>query len=119
MPGPRYRSRFEAEVAASMRHRGISFGYETMRLDYAIHAIYTPDFVLPNGVIVEAKGAFSQADRRKMLAVQGHHPDLDIRLLFQRADNRITGGRLTYRQWADRHGFPWAEGVVPSAWANG
>jgi hypothetical protein len=113
-----FRSRFEAEVAGSLRHRGISFGYETIHLGYQLQGVYTPDFVLPNGVVVEAKGAFSPADRRKMLAVREAHPELDIRLLFQRASARIVGGKLSCGAWATRNGFTWAEGVIPSAWAD-
>ena len=31
---------------------------------------YTPDFVLPNGVIIETKGRFVAADRRKHLEIK-------------------------------------------------
>ena len=116
----RYRSGFEASVAASLTHRGLAFGYETTPLPYTIQAVYTPDFVLPNGVIVETKGLFDSDDRRKMLAVKAQHPGLDIRLCFQKADVRLSRAprSLTYAQWATRHKFPWCEGNIPTAWTD-
>lgn len=79
---------------------------------------YIPDFVLANGVIVETKGRLTQPDRAKMLNVVRDNPDLDIRFVFQRAGNRITRSKnsLTYWQWAEKHGFPWAQGTIPEEW---
>ena len=97
------------------------FGYEVQALAYTISAVYTPDFVLPNGVIVETKGLFDSDDRRKMVAVKAQHPALDIRLCFMKADVKLSRAprSLTYWQWAERHGFLWCEGNIPTAWANG
>ena len=102
-----YRSKFEAAVAASLKKRGLPFNYEEQALLYRIEATYTPDFCLPNGVVVETKGHFPPEDRRKMLAVKAQHPELDIRLCFQNADVRLSRApkALTYWQWAERHGF--------------
>ena len=83
-----------------MDKRGLVFQYETQALPYRIEAVYTPDFILPT-CVVETKGLFSATDRRKMLAVKAAH----------RAPRS-----LTYGQWADRHGFVWCEGHIPTAW---
>ena len=114
----RFRSKFEAAVAASLKERGAAFNYEAVVLPYVIQSIYTPDFILPNGVIVETKGVFDSDDRRKMVAVRDAHPDLDIRLCFQRASVRLarTPRSLTYWQWAERNGFLWCEGTIPTSW---
>ena len=114
----RFRSKFEAAVAASLVKRGLGYDYETQALPYIIKAVYTPDFILANGVIVETKGVFDQDDRRKMLAVREAHPHLDIRLCFQRADVKLSKApkSLTYWQWAERHGFLWCEGHIPTSW---
>lgn len=114
----RFRSKFEAGVAASLVKRGLAFDYESRALPYTIESIYTPDFVLPNGVIVETKGIFDADDRRKMVAVKAAHPHLDIRLCFQKADVRLSRApkSLTYWQWAERHGFIWCEGHIPTTW---
>ena len=100
-----------------MNKRGLAFQYESRALPYRIEAIYTPDFILPN-CMVETKGLFSPEDRRKMLAVKACHPDADIRLCFQNAKAKLSKAprSLTYGQWADRHGFAWCEGHIPTAW---
>ncbi|MFZ9655740.1 MAG: hypothetical protein ACO29V_08845 [Limnohabitans sp.] len=116
----KYRSKFEVAVAASLNKRGLGFGYEDQALPYRIEAVYKPDFCLPNGVLVETKGHFSPEDRRKMLAVKQAHPALDIRLCFQNAKVKLSRApkSLAYWQWAERHGFPWCEGHIPTAWFN-
>lgn len=104
-----YRSRLEERLARWLEVNGQSFEYETLKLNYTVHAVYTPDFVLPNGVIIEAKGYFKPEDRRKMLAVKKQHPDLDIRLVFQAPHNTISKeSKTTYAMWADKNGFLWA-----------
>jgi hypothetical protein len=114
----KYRSKFEAGVAASLNQRRVPFQYETLCLDYVIEAQYKPDFILPNGVIVETKGFFKANDRRKMIAVKKQHPDLDIRLVFQNSNDKISRSKksMTYGQWATRHGFKWSSGFIPNSW---
>ena len=53
-----------------------------------------------------------------MLAVQKQHPDLDIRLCFQNAKDKISRAKrsITYGQWATRHGFKWSSGSIPQEW---
>lgn len=101
-----------------MNKRGLSFNYEAQALPYTIQATYTPDFCLPNGVVVETKGLFPTEDRRKMLAVKAQYPQLDIRICFQKADVKLSRRprALTYAQWAQRHGFLWCEGHIPTTW---
>ena len=100
-----------------MDKRGLVFQYETQARPYRIEAVYTPDFILPT-CVVETKGLFSATDRRKMLAVKAAHPHVDIRLCFQNAKVKLSRAprSLTYGQWADRHGFVWCEGHIPTAW---
>lgn len=116
--GQTYRSQFEAMVALDLQDHGVAFEYETKTITYELPRVYTPDFVLPNGVIVEVKGYFPPEQRRKMIEVKRANPDLDIRLLFQRAQGKIGQGprALTVAGWAEANGFPWAEGTVPPEW---
>ena len=80
---------------------------------------YTPDFILENGIIIEAKGWFRADDRTKMLLVNEQWPQLDIRLLFEKADNTLSKrSKTTYKEWAEKHGFIWAEGLIPLSWIN-
>ena len=119
MPGTsKFRSKFEASVALSLSKRGLSFKYEGLALPYTVQSVYTPDFILPNGVIVETKGLFDQDDRRKMVAVKKQHPDRDIRICFMKADVKLSRAphSLKYWQWAERHGFLWCQGHIPTSW---
>lgn len=115
---PKYRSRLEEKLARWFEINGYKFEYETLRLNYTVSAVYTPDFILPNGVILEAKGYFKPEDRRKMLAVRKQHPQLDIRLVFQAPHNTLTKtSKTTYAEWAEKHGFLWAAShSIPLEW---
>jgi len=115
---PAYRSRLEEKLARWFELNGHQFEYETLRLNYTLSAVYTPDFILPNGVILEAKGYFKPEDRRKMLAVKKQHPDLDIRLIFQAPYNTLTKtSKTTYAMWAEKNGFLWAAShAIPLTW---
>lgn len=114
----KFRSKFEHRVATSLKERGLAFNYEGRALPYTLDFIYKPDFILPNGVIVETKGVFPPEDRRKMLAIKAQHPHLDVRICFQNADVKLSKAprSLCYWQWAERHGFLWCEGHIPTTW---
>jgi hypothetical protein len=114
-----YRSHFELNIARNLRERGVAFEYEKRKVTFVPKPrTYTPDFYFPSTeVFVEAKGKFDKNDRVKMLLVKEQNPDLDIRILFQNARNKIyKGSKTTYGAWADRHGFEWAEGTMPEEW---
>lgn len=112
-----FRSGFERTLAASLQKRKMKFGYETLQLPYTINHVYSPDFVLPNGVLIEAKGKLTPQDRTKMIAVKKHHPDLDIRFVFMRGENKLTAkSKTTYMMWAAKNGFPAADEEIPDEW---
>lgn len=68
----------------------------------AKHSLYTPDFVLPNGIIIETKGRFVSQDRAKHLLVREQRPELDIRFVFSNPNNRIGKTSLTtYAHWCE------------------
>jgi hypothetical protein len=114
----KYRSKLEERVARWLELNDHPFEYESLKLPYTIEAVYTPDFILPNGVIIETKGWLKPEDRRKMLAVKKAHPKLDIRLVFQSPHNTISKeSKTTYASWAEKHGFPWAHyNSIPLEW---
>lgn len=89
-----------------------------MEIPFVLDRTYHPDFILGNGVIIEAKGVLDQETRTKMVAVKQQHPELDIRFVFMDASNKLTRAKksLTYGKWADRNGFPWADGRIPDEW---
>ena len=69
-PTSKYRSGFEQTLANQLQRSGVAFEYETVKLEYQKIATYTPDFILPNGIIIEAKGVWTVEDRTKYLLVR-------------------------------------------------
>lgn len=117
---PKFRSGFEKKVYENALEQGheLDFERKDTSLSYNRPAKYLPDFSLPNGVLVETKGRFTSSDRTKMLRVRSQNPGVDIRLVFQRASNKLTKSpnSITYGEWADKHGFQWAQGTIPEEW---
>lgn len=112
-----FRSGFERTLAASLQRRKTKFGYETVKLPYTVHHVYSPDFILDNGILIEAKGKLTAQDRSKMIAVKKQHPELDIRFVFMRGENKLNASsKTTYMQWAAKNGFPAADEEIPDEW---
>ena len=115
--GSGYRSQFEEAVAQDLESKGAAFSYEVDRVAY--YKEYIPDFVLDNGIIIEAKGYLEDSDRTKHLLIKRQRPDLDIRFVFQNPRCRLSKkSKTTYAGWAKKHGFKWAEKEVPKEWIN-
>lgn len=114
------RGKLDTALSAQLTESGVAFEYEPFDIFYtpAKPRRYKPDFVLPNGIVIEAKGFFVSADRTKMLAVRDCNPDLDIRFVFGNAEATISKtSTTTYGQWCDKKGFVWAtHGVIPASW---
>ena len=115
---PKFRSKLEEKVASLLEGLGVSYEYESTKVPYTIQHNYTPDFVLPNYVHLEAKGYWAAEDRRKILAVKKDNPELDLRMVFQSPYNKISKrSKTTYAQWCDKHDIPWtAYHEVPLEW---
>lgn len=112
-----FRSQTEFRVAAELSRQKVKFAYESRSFPYTISSTYTPDFILPNGIVLEVKGALDAADRRKMIAVRKQHPELDIRFVFQHPGSRASGLKSTVSQWATKNKFQWCRvGEIPSSW---
>ena len=113
-----YRSRLEERLAKWFELNEIPFTYESLKLNYQISAVYKPDFILENGVILEAKGYLKPGDRRKMLCVRDFNPECDIRFVFQAPNNRLNkDSTTTYAAWAEKHGFLWCSANnIPLTW---
>jgi hypothetical protein len=128
---PKFKSGPEELVADQLSAAGIRFSYEGMKVPYTIparEATYHADFPCDGtNIILEVKGAFggkidmkrrSAEVRQKMILLKEQHPELDIRFVFERASTKIyPGGKTTNAQWAEDHGFMWADkSTVPPAW---
>ncbi len=115
----RYRSGFESKLAHQLKRSGVDFEYETLSIEYQRLSTYTPDFILPNGIIIEAKGVWTVEDRAKHLLVREQHPHLDIRMVFMRASNKINKkSKTTYAMWCERKGIKYADKVIPKSWLS-
>lgn len=116
-----YRSGLEDKVSKQLQESGVSFEYETLKIQYEVNETrrYTPDFILPNGIIIETKGRFVAADRKKHLLVQQQHPALDIRFVFSNSRAKLSkGAKSTYGEWCEKHGFLYADKEIPQGWLN-
>jgi len=103
-----FRSGLEERVADLMFELGVKYEYESTKVPYVIHFIYTPDFLLPNGIYLECKGLWEPDDRRKINSVIEQHPGIYLRMVFQAPFNKISKkSKTTYAQWCDKHGILW------------
>jgi len=114
-----YRSGLEDVISEDLKKRGVDFGYETVKIKWQLieSKTYTPDFILPNGVIIESKGRFVPDDRKKHLKVREQNPELDIRFVFSNSRNKIRkGSKTTYAMWCEKNNFLYADKRIPDKW---
>ena len=114
-----YRSGLEEEAAAFLKSRQKKVEYEKLKIEWEDlkYRTYTPDFELDNGIIIETKGIFSAADRRKHVEIAKQHPTLDIRFVFSNANAKLyKGAKSRYCDWCEQKGFKWAHRVIPEEW---
>ena len=60
-----FRSKFEESIANDLDNQKVKYEYESEKLQYTVERNYLPDFKLPSGIFIEAKGWFKSADQRK------------------------------------------------------
>jgi hypothetical protein len=132
----KFKSKYEINQALWLAKHGIEFEYETIELRYVEpvrsgectecgsgatvkHRLYTPDFFFPkSGIIVETKGKFDAPGRAIIRNVLASHPDIDLRIVFQR-DNWLTKKKKhSYTGWAESQGIQCAVGNIPIEWFN-
>ena len=114
-----YRSGLEDEISEDLKGRGVAFEYETLKIKWTLleNKSYTPDFILPNGIIIESKGRFIVADRKKHLKIKEQHPDKDIRFVFTNSRGKISKvSKTTYGMWCDKNGFKYSDKLIPQSW---
>jgi hypothetical protein len=113
-----FRSGFEGQVAKQLTANGNQWSYESQSFDLLIPRSYTPDFFLDNGVVLEVKGYFDAEDRRLIKLFREQHPDVDLRMVLQKPQQKLTKtGRMTYATWCERYSVPWCEGsLIPKSW---
>ena len=136
-----YRSGYESQIAQDLEARDVSFSFEEETFDY-ISTVrggvcsacgstktgkkrkYTPDFIIPvtsrrlshRPLVVEAKGRFPSTDRSKMRDVRKAHPEMDVRILFQKRSKKQAAIVAT---WCDKNNFDYAFGTsIPQEWLD-
>ena len=77
-----FKSGLEEKVSDLLCELGVDYEYEGLSLPYTIKHLYTPDFVLPNGIVLETKGYWKPEDRRKIRQVVTENPHIDLRMVF-------------------------------------
>ena len=132
----KYRSKFEERVAKDLTNTKVKFEYESKEIIYnkrtnrklvcldcgsthvLIKAKYTPDFILENGIIIEAKGYFRSTDRSTIESVVKQYPELDIRMLFQIDGWANKSKTVKYSQWCKKRKIKYAIGKIPIEWVR-
>jgi hypothetical protein len=131
------RSGFEETIGKQLDDAGMRYEYEAFSYEYDVPlrknrakcvacgstdlvrtAWYTPDFFLENGIIVEAKGRFTAANRRLINAVREDHPELmeNLVMVFMR-DNKIhKNSKTTYSAWCEANHVPYSIGTLRPEW---
>lgn len=117
-----YRSGLEEKVGNQLKKAGVKAKYEPFQIEYeqpAKKRKYTPDFVLPNGIIIETKGRFTTQDRQKHLYIKKCLPDLDIRFVFQNSRTKLyKGAKSSYGDWCTKHNFKFTDKLIAEEWLN-
>lgn len=131
--GDELRSKFELKLAEELHQQGVDYKYEQWQYEYfkkvtngvcddcvGTHVYqrswYTPDFILPNGIVIEAKGHFTASNRTTLVAVREAHDTIDLRLVFM-ANGKINRSSMTrYSDWCEQHNFEYALGSIPEEW---
>lgn len=117
-----YRSGLEEKVSQQLQDLGVAYEYEKLKITYEVHEnrTYTPDFkILANGIIVETKGRFVAADRKKHLLIKKQHPEFDIRFVFSNSNAKLQKKSPTsYADWCNKNGFLYADKLIPQEWLD-
>lgn len=115
-----YRSGLEKRTIADVEEHDLESNYEATRLEYIqpeTRHTYTPDFHLSPHIIIETKGRWTVDDRLKMLYLKEQHPEIDFRMVFQNANQKIKkGSKTSYADYCDKHGIKWANKQIPEEW---
>jgi hypothetical protein len=118
-----FRSGLEDTVSTSLIRRGCTdFTYEKHVVSYLVPSRiskYTPDFCLPNGIVVETKGLWETDDRQKIELVRKQYPELELRIVFNNPRAKIRkGSPTTYAMVCDKLGIKYAAKDIPQEWID-
>jgi hypothetical protein len=114
------RSGLEDVICAELTKKGVKYEYESLTLEYVQpekKRKYTPDILLPNGIVVEIKGRWVTADRQKIAMVKKQYPEMDLRMVFSNSRAKISkASKTTYADYCIKLGIPYADKMIPDEW---
>jgi len=117
-----FRSGLEEKIINQLKEAGLEPNYEAVKFEYIIPEskhIYTPDFPLCKKIVIETKGRWVVEDRQKMLLLIKQYPDVEFRMVFYNANQKIKkGSKTSYADWCDKHGIKWANKQIPIEWLH-
>lgn len=122
--GESFASEAERNWAKDLDALGIQWMYESEKFDWIPpKRKYTPDFTLlkkdGGKMFIEYKGYLRPKDRTKLKAIRKQYPDIDLRLVFMNARNKLNSKSKTfYWEWAEKNGFEWTEKELPEEWVK-
>lgn len=115
-----FRSGLEESFIKELEEYNIDPNYESREFTYTVPESkhkYTPDFPVSPHIVIETKGRWVLEDRQKMLLVIEQYPDIDFRIVFYNANQKIKkGSKTSYAMWCDKHDIKWAHKSIPAEW---
>jgi len=120
-----YKSGLELSVSKQIETTEYDLKYETETIHYIVperKAKYTPDFVFIKKtgelMFIETKGRWTAIDRLKMKHVIHSNPGVDIRMVFQNPNQKISKiSSTTYETHANKLGIIHvAKNNIPAEW---
>lgn len=116
-----YRSGLEEDIGLQLKEAGVKAEYEPFRIPFTVPVQdrhYTPDYVLPNGIVIESKGRFTPEDRKKHICIRDEYgEDLDLRFVFNNPRGKLRkGSKTSYADWCVKNGFLFASQEIPKEW---
>jgi hypothetical protein len=110
---PSYKSGLEKEFREILKDTGEekAFRYEPIRMyiEYPSQlGFYMPDWVdEQRKIVIETKGIFSSADRKKTLLVRKWFPEWTHILVFERPNMKLAKkSKTSYKDWCDFNNIP-------------
>ncbi len=111
----KFRSGLELQVGIWLKYNNIAYEFESDVIPWVSEPEdhkYTPDFKVTNKsgnvIYIETKGLMDPADRKKHLALKKQHPDLDIRIVFDKPNSWDRKAKTrSYGRWATENDIKW------------
>ena len=119
-----HRSGFEQTTTDLLKANKVKAEYEPKdkKLKYtkpSTNHTYQVDYVLGNSIYVECKGRFTSTDRKKILLVKQYNPTVDLRIVFQAPNQKLSKiSKTTYAMWATKNCIKWGVQSDILAWSK-